>query len=80
MKFNLSQIKKTEQVIFKGMQDIPKDKVGITKLVNDITDTSIYFMIYNAKAYVDTDFLARKLELSKSQIFSMTSKSIENIL
>ena len=35
MKYNLNQIKKTEQVIFKAMQEIPADKIAITELTNE---------------------------------------------
>ena len=78
MKYNLDSIKKTEQVIFKAMNEIPKDNVGFTKLVNSITNAKVYFLIYKGKAYIDIDFLARKLELTKSQIFSMINE--DNIL
>ena len=78
MKLNLNSIKKTEQVIFKAMQEISKDKVGITKLVNSITNATTYFLIYNAKSYVDIEFISRKLQLTKEKIFSMIDE--DNIL
>ena len=46
MKYNLNQIKKTEQVIFRAMQEIEADKVGFTYLVNEINDNKIYFLIH----------------------------------
>lgn len=78
MKLNLNSIKKTEQVIFRADSEIPTDNIGFTQLVNSITNAKVYFLIYNAKAYVDIDFIARKLQLSKSQIFSMIDE--DNIL
>ena len=76
MKYNLKQIKKADQVIFKAFKEIPKYKVSFIKLTNRITDSKVYFLIYNdAKAYIDIDFLARKLELSKSQIFSLINEN-----
>ena len=78
MKFNLNSIKKNEQVIFKAMQEIPKDNIGFAQLVNSITNAKVYFLIHEAKAYIDIDFLLRKLQLTKSQIFSMIDE--DNIL
>ena len=78
MKLNLNSIKKNEQVIFKADSEIPTDNIGFTQLVNSITNAKVYFLIYEAKAYVDIDFIARKLQLSKSQIFSMIDE--DNIL
>lgn len=75
MKFNLNSLKKNEQVIFKAMQEIPKDNVGFTELTNSITNAKVYFLIYNAKPYIDIDFLARKLELTKEQIFSLIDEN-----
>ena len=57
MKYNLNQIKKTEQVIFKAMQEIPADKIAITELTNDITNDKIYFLIHEGKANIDITFL-----------------------
>ena len=78
MKLNLNSIKKTEQVIFRADSEIPTDNIGFTQLVNSITNAKVYFLIYEAKAYVDIDFIARKLQLSKSQIFSIIDE--DNIL
>ena len=78
MKYNLNQIKKTEQVIFKAMQEIPYEKVGFTELTNDITNAKIYFLIHEGKANIDITFLVRKLELSKEQIFNLVDE--DNIL
>ena len=78
MKYNLNQIKKTEQVIFKAMQEIPADKIAITELTNDITNDKIYFLIHEGKAYINIPFLVRKLELSKEQIFNLVNE--DNIL
>ena len=78
MKYNLNQIKKTEQVIFKAMQEIPADKIAITELTNDITNDKIYFLIHEGKANIDITFLVRKLELSKEQIFNLVNE--DNIL
>ena len=78
MKYNLNQIKKTEQVIFKALEEIPHEKVGITELTNDITNTKIYFLIYKEKAYINIDFLVRKLEVTKEKIFSLINE--DNIL
>ena len=78
MKYNLNQIKKTEQVIFKAMQEIPADKIAITELTNDITNAKIYFLIHEGKANIDITFLVRKLELSKEQIFNLVNE--DNIL
>ena len=78
MKLNLNSIKKNEQVIFKADSEISADNIGFTQLVNSITNAKVYFLIYEAKAYVDIDFIARKLQLSKSQIFSMIDE--DNIL
>ena len=78
MKYNLNQIKKTEQVIFKAMQEIPYEKVGFTYLVNEINDNKIYFLIHEGKPYIDISFLARKLEFTKEKIFSLVNE--DNIL
>ena len=78
MKYNLNQIKKTEQVIFKAMNEIPADKIAITELTNDITNAKIYFLIHEGKANIDIDFLVRKLEVTKEQIFSLVDE--DNIL
>ena len=78
MKLNLNSIKKNEQVIFKAFKEISADNIGITQLTNTITDSKVYFLIYKGKAYIDIDFLAIKLELSKSQIFSIIDE--DNIL
>ena len=78
MKYNLDSIKKADIVIFKAFKEIPYESIGFTKLVNTITDARVYFLIYKGKAYIDIDFLARKLELTKSQIFSMIDE--DNIL
>ena len=78
MKYNLNQIKKTEQVIFKAMNEIPKDKIAITELTNDITSAKIYFLIHEAKPFIDVSFLVRKLELTKEQIFNLVNE--DNIL
>lgn len=78
MKYNLNQIKKTEQVIFKAMQEIPYEKVGFTYLLNEINDNKIYFLIHEERPYVDVTFLVRKLELTKEQIFSLVNE--DNIL
>ena len=78
MKLNLNSIKKTEQVIFRADSEIKKDSIGFTELTNTITNAKVYFLIYKGKAYIDTDFLARKLQLSKSQIFSLIDE--DNIL
>lgn len=76
MKLNLNSIKKTnEQVIFKADSEISADKVGFTELTNTITNAKVYFLIYNAKAYMDIDFLAIKLELTKSEIFSLIDEN-----
>ena len=71
MKYNLNQIKKTEQVIFKAMNEIPKDKIAITELTNDITNAKIYLLIHEGKPYIDINFLVRKLEFSKEKIFNV---------
>ena len=78
MKLNLNSIKKTEQVIFKAMQEIPKDNVGFTKLVNTITNNETYFLIYNATPYADIEFISRKLAMTKEQIFYLVNE--DNIL
>ena len=78
MKYNLNQIKKTEQVIFKAMSEIEADKVGFTYLVNEINDNKIYFLIHEERPYINIDFLVRKLELTKEQIFSLVPE--DNIL
>ena len=78
MKYNLKQLKKNDQVIFRAFKEIPKYKVSFIKLTNRITDSKVYFLIHNAKAYeayVDIEFLARKLELTKSQIFSIIDEN-----
>lgn len=74
----LNQLKKPEQVIVKAMKEIPYEKVGFTELLNDITNAKIYFLVYNAKPYIDIDFLVRKLELTKEQIFNLIDE--DNIL
>ena len=78
MKYNLNQIKKTEQVIFKAMSEIEADKVGFTYLVNEINDNKIYFLIHEGKPYIDISFLLRKLEFTKEKIFSLVDE--DNIL
>ena len=78
MKYNLKQLKKEDQVIFKAFKEIPKYNVSFIKLTNRITDSKVYFLIHNAKtyeAYIDIEFLARKLELTKSQIFSLIDEN-----
>ena len=80
MRYNLNQIKKTEQVIFRAMQEITYEKVGFTYLVNDINDNNnkIYFLIHEERPYIDVSFLARKLEFTKEKIFSLVNE--DNIL
>ena len=78
MRYNLNQIKKTEQVIFKAMQEITYEKVGFTYLVNEINDNKIYFLIHEERPYIDVSFLARKLEFTKEKIFSLVNE--DNIL
>lgn len=75
MKLNLNSIKKADRVIFKAFKEIPKENIGFTQLTNTITDSRVYFLIYKCKAYIDIDFLLRKLELSKSQIFSLIDEN-----
>ena len=75
MKLNLNSIKKNEQVIFKADSEITKDTIGFTQLTNTITDSKVYFLIYEATAYVDIEFLIKKLELTKSQIFSLIDEN-----
>ena len=78
MKLNLNNLKKAEQVIFKAFKEIPKYKVSFIKLTNRITDSKVYFLIHNAKAYeayINIEFLARKLELTKEQIFNLIDEN-----
>lgn len=70
-----------EQAIFKAFKEIPKDKVSFIKLTGRITGSKVYFLIHNAKtyeAYVDIDFLSKRLQLTKSQIFKLIDEN--NIL